>query len=110
MKIQNKFIKIIFGFIVAILTYCIVGLVLKDQRTKSLREHRIEAQAIISEYYSISFTFYYKYKFNVNGKVYYGSEKRHREKDIPAIGDTILIEYDALSPKNNRVISSYNYD
>ena len=109
MKIQNKFIKIIFGFIVAILTYCIVGLVLKDQRTKSLREHRIEAQAIISEYYSISFTFYYKYKFNVNGKVYYGSEKRHREKDIPAIGDTILIEYDALSPKNNRV-TSINYN
>ncbi|MDE5821762.1 MAG: hypothetical protein K2H63_04665 [Paramuribaculum sp.] len=109
MKIQNKFIKIIFGFIVAILTYCIVGLVLKDQRTKSLQEHRIEAQAVVSEYYSISFTFYYKYKFNVNGKVYYGSEKRHREKDIPAIGDTILIEYDALSPKNNRVISiNYN--
>ena len=109
MKIQNKFIKIIFGFIVVILTYCIVGLVLKDQRTKSLREHRIEAQAIVSEYYSISFTFYYKYKFNVNGKVYYGSEKRHREKDIPAIGDTILIEYDALSPKNNRV-TSINYN
>ena len=60
MKTKNKFIKIIFGFIVAILTYCIVGLVLKDQRTKSLREHRIEAQAIVSEYYSISFTFYYK--------------------------------------------------
>ena len=109
MKIQNKFIKIIFGFIVVILTYCIVGLVLKDHREKSLREHRKEAQAIVSEYYSISFTFYYKYKFNVNGKVYYGSEKRHREKDIPAIGDTILIEYDALSPKNNRV-TSINYN
>lgn len=49
-------------------------------------------------------------KMNVNGKVYYGSEKRLQEKKIPAIGDTILIEYDALSPKNNRVISSYNYD
>lgn len=108
MKTKNKFIKIIFGFIMAILTYCIVGLVLKDQRTRSLRDHRIEAQAIVSEYYSISFTFYYKYKFNVNGKVYCGSEKRLHEKKTPAIGDTILIEYDALSPNNNKVISMDN--
>lgn len=77
---------------------------MQEQREKSLRAHRQSAEAIVSEYYSISFAYYYKYSFNVDGKIYTGSNRRNPKSDTPAIGDTIFIEYDVLSPDNNTVI------
>jgi len=96
--------KIVISFAAAILIYIIVGLVLKEQRAKSLRENKEVVKGVVSEYYSISFNYYYKYEFSVNGKIYTGSEKRNPESEYPCIGDSILIEYDALSPNSNKAI------
>lgn len=97
-------LKIKIGFAAAILIYIIVGLVLKDQRAKSLRENKEVVRGVVIEYYSISFSYYYKYEFSVDGKTYTGSEKRNLKSEYPGIGDSVLIEYDALYPCNNKVI------
>lgn len=96
--------KIVIGFAAAILIYIIVGLVLKDQRAKSLRENKEVVKGVVSEYYSISFSYYYKYEFSVDGKIYTGSERRNPKSEYPCIGDSILIEYDVLYPNNNKAI------
>ena len=96
--------RILITVTLSIIVCCIIGLIMQEQRKESLRAHRQLAEAIVSEYYSISFAYYYKYSFNVDGKIYTGSNRRNPQSDTPAIGDTVLIEYDALSPDNNTVI------
>ncbi len=105
---MKKFRKTIPYFILLVLVYVCVALIIRDNREKSLRENCSYANAVITEYYSINFAFYYKYEFTFEGKKYNGSKKRNSKSKYPAIGDTVKIEFDKHNPKNNNVISEYS--
>lgn len=92
-----------------IVTYVVVGLLMKHSREDSLNKNSDETKAVVTEFYSISFSFYYKYDFEANGIKYEGSGRRNQDSDEIAIGDTILIEYDRLDPTNNRPIAIHSY-
>ncbi len=104
---MKDFRKIAPYFIILILVYVFIALLLQGNRDKSLRENRSNTKAIITEYYSINFVFYYKYEFTYDNKKYNGREKRNPKSTYPAIGDTVEIEFDTHNPKNNNVISIY---
>ena len=82
---------------------------MKHSREDSLNKNSDETKAVVTEFYSISFVFYYKYNFEANGIKYEGSGRRNQDSDEIAIGDTILIEYDRLDPTNNKPIAIYSY-
>ena len=84
--------------------YVIIGLILKDERRKSLYENRNETTAVVSDFYSINFVYYYKYTFSVDGKEYTGSAKRNPKIDDVQIGDTLFVVYDRENPNNNEPI------
>jgi hypothetical protein len=105
---MKNFRKTILYFILLVLVYVCIALIIRGNTEKSLRENCSYTNAVITEYYSISFVFYYKYEFTYDGKKYEGSEKRNQKSKFPAIGDTIKIEFDTHNPKNNKVISEHN--
>lgn len=90
--------------------YISIGLIIRYIRDDSLNKNSVETKAVVTEFYSISFTTYYEYNFEVNGIKYEGSDRRNPNSNEIAIGDTIIILYDRTNPKNNRPISLYPYD
>ncbi len=46
-----------------IVTYITVGLYMKYTKETSLNRHQGETKAVVTEFYSINFVFYYRYDF-----------------------------------------------
>lgn len=104
-KKMDNFRKLTLFILLFILVYVCIAIIIKGNRTKSLRENYSYTNAIVTEYYTISFVFYYKYEFIYDGTKFNGSEKRHSRSIFPAIGDSVKIIFDTHNPKNNSVVS-----